>query len=242
MIDQLITILSPTSLPDMDLNRAREIVKEVTKNTEGHAKDLKGYLSEYLSSGYQQFETFQATQKGSPDRSDLQETWETCQRDSLQKCTLTLSEIQEISAPATPTWSKYEWSIYCLTLEQDGKDSPAYGQNLLSKDDFVALDAAFTTTYSDSTPLLSISSSASEKAKQYRNKVVNTLSNLEAKYQKIPDPVATAAWGTVAARAYLLLSPLPGRPIPLPLPTASVQKKLKSELEKYRDTIDMVSL
>jgi hypothetical protein len=237
MIDQLITILSPTSLPDMDLQEARETVKAVTQNTKEHAKNFKEYLSEYLSSGYQQFQTLQATPKGSPYLSDLQETWETQQRDSLQQCTLTLSKIQEISAPATPTWTKYEWAIFHLILEETGIVFPEYGQNLLSKDEFVTLDAAFTSTYSDSTPLLSISSSASQKATQYRDKVVKILSNLPPNYQGIPTPITT-----VAARAYLLLSPLPGRPIPLPLPTASVQKKLKSELEQYRNTIDMVSL
>jgi hypothetical protein len=241
MIDQLITILSPTSLPDMDLQEAGEIIKGVTQNTKEHAIKLNKYLSSYLSSGYQQFQTLQATPKGSPHLSNLQKACKSQQSGSLQ-CTLILSKIQEISAPATPTWTKSKWSIHKLTLEQDGKVSTAYGHNLLSKDDFIALDALFTSTYSDSTPLLSISSSASQKAIQYRDKVVKTLSKLAAKYQMIPDSTTTVAWETAAARAYLLLSPLPGRPIPLPLPTASVQKKLKSELEQYRNTIDMVSL
>ncbi|KAF9643304.1 hypothetical protein BDM02DRAFT_3191889 [Thelephora ganbajun] len=240
MIDHLITILSPAPYTGQ-LSDARGQIQKITQGTQELAEELDKEISDYLSSGYEEYQVLQITPKALPEIEKLKDNWLAQQRSFLQQSKLAFSQIQEASNTVIPTWTECEWSALKLSWVQEGKDLPRYSFNLLLRDKFEALDAVFTSTYQESNQLLSNSSSALQKAKEYCDKIVETLQNLGLKYKNASDPVVANVWASAPVWAYFLLSPLPGHPIPLPLPTSSTQKKLYSELEKYKPTILMIS-
>lgn len=241
MIDHLITILSPIPPQAQNITQARDLIKHAASDTKHLAEELNESIAQYLSLGYEQFETLQSTPPDSPNLDESKQAWSDFQTDTLREATLTFTKIWNHTSSFTPPWTKYEWNSHRIS-GREGIPS-RYGWNLLSRDDLETLDMAYTSTYPEGNQMLSpVTQSAMEKATQYRDKVVDALHKLGQKHMENQDSAVKNAWSSAHIRAHLLLSPLPGHPLPLPLPTSSVQKELWSNLEKYEPVITMVSL
>jgi hypothetical protein len=239
MIDNLVTIFSPQPL-EQTLSDTRKAVQEATEKGTPIIENLNQSISEHLTTNYDQFQVLQTTPDGSGDLADKWDAWDATQRDFLHHATLSLKRSEQVTKKVTLTWTKQQWSNLMKVQSTKGEDVPGFRENLLTRDELEELDQAFRSIYTSSDCLLSASPESIRKAKKYRDEVVTALQRLQLKYQEDQDPLPIY-WTGVAERAYMVLSPLPGRPIPLPLPTESAQKSLYKELQEYSTSIRGVS-
>ena len=240
MINNLITILAPVPF-SKTLSDAKAFVADIAQ-TKDLTEQFNEQISTYLSSGYQKFEEFQAVPVNSEELDELTETWETWKNEFLQKTLFVVSQLENHYDSFVPTWTQENYKLYQVEIEANGQSLPGYGENLLCRLDLEDLDSVFVSTYPDSTSILSTSKAAVLEAEEYRDKVVEKLQELSLRYRDDDNQALSNSWSFAAIRAYILLSPLPWKPIPLPLPTLSAQKKLHSELQPYASIIGMVSL
>lgn len=240
MLNNLATILSPQPLTKT-LPETKALVKGVVDTGNPMVDQLNQINSHHLSVDYAHFQTLQTTPADSGDLSGRQEGWECKQREFFVESTDNLAKIRDTTKQATFTWTKNDWSTFRATQRAEGKEVPNYQENLLGRDELEELDAVFNKVYSPSDKLLSTSPEAIQRAKGYRDEVVFLLQGLQKKHEAGPNSTATVPWVASPQKAYLVLSPLPGNPIPLPLPTESAQKMLYHELQQYATSISAVS-